>query len=181
MTFPSLDFSNPWNYVLWNSGVFMLSFIPNSFIEWLAHRFVLHSKAIVKFAYEEHDRTHHVIYKADDSFSMPGFDYGVDFHVRDWVLFLIVVIPAWTGLEILVGRPMLAGGILSTLVWLQMFNFIHGRFHSPRGSWFERTRYFCALRAHHFAHHGDTGKNFNVAFFPPFADFFLRTLARRSK
>lgn len=180
MTLPSLDLSHPWHYAIWNAGVFVISFIPNSFVEWLAHRFVLHSKAIVKFAYEEHDRVHHVVYKADQSFSMPGFDYGVDFHLRDWVLFLVVVIPVWTGIELLVGKPLLAGAILSTLLWLQTFNFIHGRFHSPRGGWFEGTKYYISLREHHFRHHADTSKDYNVAF-PGIADWILGSLIRRPK
>jgi hypothetical protein len=91
-----------------------------------------------------------------------------------------VVIPAWLGVECLAGRPMLAGGILSTLVWLQMFNFIHRHFHSPTGSWFERTRYYRMLHEHHRRHHEDTSKNYNVAF-PGLADAVLGSLVGRKK
>lgn len=174
MTLPSFDFQNPTQYVLWNLGVFFVSFIPNSFVEWLSHRFVLHSKAIVSFAYEEHDRQHHRVYLADQSFSMPGFDYGVDFHLRDWLLFLVMVIPMWVGVEWLVGRPLLVGASLSTLCWLQMFNVLHKHYHVPTGAWFERTRYYRFLIGHHRKHHEDTRVNFNVCFVP-IADWVLRT------
>ena len=175
---PSLHFDHPWHwFVLWNALAFAVSFIPNSFIEWLSHRFVLHSQAIVKFAYHEHDRTHHVIYGADETFGNRDFDYGVDFTLRDWVLFIVVTTPIWVGIEIAIGRPILIGASVSTLLWLQMFNVLHKHYHAPNGSWIETTGYFNFLKEHHRVHHRETRSNLNVAFFP-IADFCLGTLKR---
>jgi hypothetical protein len=169
---------HPWTwYVLWNAAAFAVAFIPNSFIEWLSHRFVLHSKAIVRFGYEEHDRTHHVIYRSDGSFSVPGLDYGIDFRFRDWFLFLVIVVPAWIGVELATGRPLVVGATLASMLWLQTFNVLHRAFHAPSGSWIERTRYFRFLREHHRGHHADPSKNLNVAF-PPLADLVFGTLRR---
>lgn len=172
----NLDHGIAW-YILWNAAFFALSFIPHSFMEWLSHRFVLHSKAIVKFAFEEHDTNHHNEYGADETFGVPGKDYGVDFNVRDWLLFLVVVIPMWVGVEYLTKRPCLVGTTLAAMLWLHTFNVIHRHFHAPTGSWLERTWYYKLLRRHHREHHRDRSKNFNVAFFP-IADFVLRTLKR---
>lgn len=175
---PSFQLDGPWwVWALWQSAAFLFSFIPNSFIEWLSHRFVLHSKAIVKFAYEEHDRRHHVEYGPDDTFAVHGKDYGLDFHFRDWFLFLVITLPMWTAIEIWSGKPILLGTTLSTLLWLQMFNVIHYHFHAPNGSWIERTWYYRFLMAHHREHHRDPRTNLNVCFFPV-ADWVLRTRRR---
>lgn len=175
---PTWDYNGSWLwYIAWNAAAFAVSFVPNSFLEWISHRFILHSKAIVRFAYEEHDRTHHVIYRDDESFSMPGFEYGVDFHLREWLLFLVFIIPAWAGVEFLVGKPILVGATLSTLLWLQMFNVLHRLYHAPTGSWIERTWYFNYLKEHHRGHHADSSENLNVAFLP-IADIVLGTLKR---
>ncbi len=180
---PSLRFDWPWyEFLLWNAATFVVSFFPNSFFEWISHRWVLHSKAIVGFAYQEHDRVHHVDFGADQSFHVPQGDkaYGVDFKFRDWTLFLVIMIPVWLGVELLVGKPLILGAVLSILCWLQMFNSIHRLFHEPRDSWFERTRYFQFLKTHHRRHHADTSKNLNVSFIP-IADFFLRSIAREKE
>ena len=175
---PTWTFEGPWwVYALWNLGVFALSFIPNSFMEWITHRFILHSKAIVRFAYEEHDQAHHKEYLADSSFGVPGKDYGVDFGVRDWLMFIVVIMPAWAGIEYFSGKPILIGAALSTCLWLQMFNVIHRHFHAPTGGWIERTWYYRVLHRNHFQHHRDTATNFNVCFFPV-ADVVLGTYRR---
>lgn len=166
-----------WWYVIWNAAAFFIALVPHSFMEWLSHRFVLHSKAIVKFAYEEHDQAHHKEYGAGDTFQAPGKAYGVDFHARDWLIFLVLVMPLWVGAEILVGKPLVIGAFLCAILWLQTFNVIHRHFHAPDGSWLEGTWYFVMLKSHHREHHRNPGKNLNVAFFP-IADFFLGTLSR---
>lgn len=177
---PTWNYSESWMlYVAWNAAAFAVSFIPHSFVEWLAHRFVLHSKAIVKFAYEEHDRAHHVEYGPDHTFHVQHGKpaYGTDFTLRDFALFLAFMLPIWIGIEFLIKRPVVVGGIASVLLWLNMFNYLHRLYHEPRGAWIEGTRYFRYLKGHHREHHADTSKNLNVSFFP-IADLTLRTLRR---
>lgn len=175
---PTFTFDQPWWwYVLWNLGAFAVSLVPHSIMEWAAHRFVLHSKAIVKFAYDEHDQSHHRVYLANESFSVPGLDYGVDFHLRDWALFLGFVMPLWAVAEYLTGRPLMIGAGLSAALWLQTFNVVHRHFHAPTGSWIERTWFFGVLKRHHFEHHRDPKKNYNVAFLP-IADLLFGTYSR---
>ena len=165
-----------WWYVLWNASFFVVSLVPHSFMEWLSHRFILHSKALVKFAYEEHDQAHHVEYGPDQTFEVPGKDYGVDFNTRDWLLFIAIVMPLWAGVEYLTGKPLLIGVFASTALWLHTFNVIHRHFHAPNGSWIERTWYYKTLKRHHREHHRDARKNLNIVL--PLADFFLGTLKR---
>lgn len=171
---------HPWYwYVLWNLGAFCVAFVPHSFLEWLAHRFILHSKAIVRFAYEEHDQQHHEFYGHDESFSVQGFDYGRDFNVREWLLFLVFIMPMWAGVEFWSGRPILVGTFAAACVYLHAFNVVHRHFHAPSGSWLERRGFFTFLRRHHRLHHERTNRNLNVVF--PLADLLLGTLATRPR
>jgi hypothetical protein len=175
---PTFRFDHPWTwYALWNLGVFFVALIPHSFMEWMSHRFVLHSKVIVKFAYEEHDQVHHHKYGADETFGIPGLDYGIDFRFRDWLIFLVIIMPMWAALEYWTGKPLLLGAFACACLWLHMFNVIHRHFHAPDGGWLERTWYYRFLREHHRRHHRNPKKNLNVAFLP-IADFFLGTYDR---
>jgi hypothetical protein len=173
-----MDMAWEW-FLFWNVLVYFVSFVPHSFFEWISHRFFLHSPVILRFPYEEHDRTHHVIHREDETFHLPPGSppYRIDFQARDFAIFLGTIMPIWFGVEFLIQKPILIGAFVSAMTWLCMFNFIHRRFHEPKDTWFERTRYFQYLKAHHRLHHADSSRNLNVAF-PPFADLVLRTLKR---
>ena len=177
---PTLDGSLPWYiYALWNLGAFALAFLPHSIFEWIAHRFILHSKAIVRFAYEEHDRQHHQQYLHDASFAVPGMDYGRDFNLRDWLLFLGFIMPLWAGVEYWTGKPILLGTFVAACCYLHAFNVIHRHFHAPTGGWLERRMIYRYLHEHHRLHHARTNRNLNVVF--PFADLVLGTYYRGSE
>lgn len=176
---PTLSGTHPWFlYVLWNLGAFFVVLLPHSFFEWIAHRFILHSKAIIRFAYEEHDQEHHEEYGHDHTFAVPRRDYGIDFNVRDWFLFLGFIMPLWAGVELWIGKPILVGAFLSACAYLHAFNVIHRHFHAPTGSWLESTSVYWFLHEHHRLHHRLRHRNLNVVF--PFADLCLRTLVRRA-
>lgn len=175
---PSLHVGNPvYVYLLWNLGVFFVAWLPHSFLEWLSHRFILHSKAIVRFAYQEHDQRHHEEYGHGDTFHVPGRDYGRDFNLRDWALFLAFVMPLWAGLEWWTGKPLLIGAFLSACAYLHTFNVIHRHFHAPNGSWLEGCAVYRFLHEHHRMHHKVRHRNLNVVF--PFADLCLGTLVTK--
>lgn len=177
---PTFTWNGPWLwFALWNLIAFVGACLVNSFIEWGAHRFVLHGTRFGRFAYELHDRQHHVImdggenYHAKDDFARKH----VAFVPRDYVLFLLFTTPLWIAAELATQRPLLIGGVLATLAGLQLFNSFHWRFHVPSDSWFQRTWFFRFLKEHHRQHHTDTTSNFNVYFFP-LADWVLGTLKR---
>lgn len=167
-------------FAVWTLWGFLGAFLVNSFIEWGAHRFILHSPRIVRFAYDLHDRGHHVLFGAGETYHAQNreMEGHITFVARDYLLFLLFTTPLWVGAELLLRRPVLAGGVLATLAGLQLFNSLHLRYHLPSDTWFQRTRYFRFLKEHHRRHHGDPTKNFNVAFIP-IADFCLGTLAKR--
>lgn len=177
---PSFSFQGPAAaYLLWNLNGFAIAFLVNSFVEWGAHRWLLHSPALVRFAYELHDRRHHLIFGSDETYHAQSqeAEKHIKFSFRDYLGFLAVTTPLWVVLELALRRPILAGGILATLSGLQLFNSLHWRFHKPGGGWLEGTRFFRYLKEHHRIHHADTSHNLNVSFFP-IADFCLGTLKR---
>jgi hypothetical protein len=177
---PTFRFDHPWTwYLMWNAVAFAGAFVVNSFVEWLSHKFILHSNKIVSFAYELHDRQHHVYFNGTDSYHAVNEDVKkhVKFVPRDYCMFLLATTPIWAFAEVLSQRALLVGGVLSTLVALQMFNSFHWRFHVPSDTWFQRTWFFRFIKNHHRLHHADTHSNYNVHFFP-LADWVLGTLKR---
>lgn len=170
------------SWVCWNALWFSVAFLLNSFIEWGAHRFVLHGTRFGRFAYDLHHVGHHGMFKADDTYHALNDEMRnhVVFVWRDYALFLLVTTPIWVAVELVSGRPILVGGILATLAGLQMFNSLHWRYHVPSDTAFQRSRFFRSLKDHHRRHHADTSKNYNVFFFP-IADMCLGTFARPSR
>lgn len=175
-------FSGPWYaYVAWNALAFFAAAFLNSFIEWGAHRFVLHGTRFGRFAYELHHVGHHGMFGAGETYHAQD-DFmrsHVTFVLRDYVLFLLVTTPLWAAAEFFAGRPFLVGGVLATLTGLQLFNSFHWRFHVPSDTWFQRSRFFLFLKAHHRQHHADTNSNFNV-YFLPLADWVLGTYRKQT-
>lgn len=181
---PSFQFDVPilW-YLGWSAAGFLGAAAVNSFVEWLAHRYILHSPKIVRFAYELHDRQHHVLFKADESYIAVKDTpedaerrEHVTFVRRDYIVLLMLTMPIWLTVELLTGVPVTVGGVLATLAGLQAFNSWHLMMHVPTGRWFEKTRVFKFLERHHRLHHADTRVNYNVVF--PLADLLLGTLRR---
>jgi hypothetical protein len=180
---PTFTFSGPWYaYVLWNALAFAVACLVNSFIEWGAHRFVLHGTRFGRFAYELHHVGHHGMFGAGETYHALNDEMKshVTFVLRDYVLFLLVTTPIWTAAEFAAGRPFLLGGVLATLAGLQMFNSFHWRFHVPSDTWFQRSWFFRTLKEQHRRHHADTASNFNVYCFP-LADWVLGTLQRKAE
>ncbi len=170
------------SYLLWNLVGFLGAFVVNSFVEWGAHRFILHSDAILKFAYQLHDVQHHNYFKADETYKAdPVAEEDkwrmehIDFVPRDYLLFILVTSPIWLAAEFLAGVPLAFGGAMATLAGLQLFNSMHHRYHVKGDSWFQRTWFFRFLCEHHRIHHAYKNRNLNVATFP-LADLCLGTL-----
>ena len=178
---PTFNFAGNWtHYLLWTGLAFGVAAVLNSFIEWFAHRFILHGTRFGRFAYDLHHVGHHGMFGADETYHAQNDEMRshVTFVLRDYLLFLLVTTPIWTAAELLTRRPLLLGGVLATLTGLQMFNSLHWRFHVPTDTWFQRTWFFRVLKEQHRRHHADTGANFNVYFFP-LADWVLGTLWKK--
>lgn len=158
-------------------------FFLNSFIEWTAHRYVMHRLFwLVPYGYA-HTTSHHAKF-GTDSYTLKGKDDDRRTHIlftwKEYVILPLVCLAAYAPVEFLSGKPILAGILLSAFAGLQAFNSLHWRFHAPSDTWFQRTRFFKFLARHHKLHHEDMTKNFNV-YFLPISDFCFRTLITKPK
>ena len=182
---PTFSFAGPWlHYAAWNLGAFAASFFLNSFVEFFAHKYVMHRPfRLVPYGYA-HTTSHHAKFGADASYALTGPDDERRTHIlftwREYVLLPAFCLAVYAPVEWLIGKPILAGVLLSALTGLQMFNSLHWRFHAPTDTWFQGTRFFRFLSRHHRIHHGDMTKNFNV-FFLPIADWCIGTLITKEE
>jgi hypothetical protein len=172
-------FDHQWHYyLLWNAVAFPIAFLFNSFIEWGAHRFVMH-KPYIKYGYL-HTTSHHRVFGHDHTYhaqTLQMLEHGIGFSWREYVIFPVSCTFLYLPLQFLLHRPIYFGCLASVFMGLILFDILHRRFHNPRNTWFQRTRYFLFLKEHHRLHHKDMSKNFNVNFFP-IADWVMRTLKR---
>ncbi len=181
---PTFNFDSSLSWFLWNSAAFIVSlFILNSFVEWIIHRYVMHRLFwLIPYGYA-HTTSHHAKF-GPDSYTLTGNDDGRRKHIlftwREYIIVPLACLAGYAPIELLTGKPILAGVLLSAFAGLQMFNSLHWRFHAPSETRFQRTRFFKFLAAHHRLHHEDMNSNFNV-YFLPLADWFFRTLKTEPK
>lgn len=176
----SLNFDRPLQWhLLWNSVGFGCAIVVNSFVEWIAHRFILHSDKIVKFAHKLHHIGHHGISRGDETYHAETEEAKnhVKFVGRDYLFFLIATTPLWVIADLVTGKSVVWGGIAATLFGLKVFNWIHWHYHVPSEAWIQKTRLFSWAKAHHRAHHHDTSKNLNVST-APLGDLVMGTLVK---
>lgn len=182
MSFLVPDWSS-WHYWLWNLAAFPVFFLINSFVEWGAHRFVMHKpNKILPYGYL-HTTSHHKVFGSDETYhalNAEMLEHGIGFTWKEYVIFPVFCTMIYLPIELLTHRPIYFGAIASVFAGLILFDVLHRRFHNPRDTWFQRTRYFKFLKEHHRLHHADMTKNFNVNFFP-IADWILGTLATGKK
>lgn len=170
-------------WALWNVAGFCLAAAVNPFVEWLAHKHILHSNRIVSFAWKLHDQEHHPLFPLEDYTATSDSERDrmrrghVAFVLRDYLGFMLLTSPVWAAAEWAAGVPIALGAALATLAQLQAFNCLHWRFHVPRGGWLERTAFFQFLARHHQLHHQNPRCNLNVSTLP-IADIFLGTWRR---
>lgn len=179
MTMPSFDFNHPWLwYVLWNLAGFFGSIVLNSFVEHWVHKHIMHKlNPIIPYGYL-HTTSHHAKFGHDESYETkdPVLKGHVLFTWKEYTLFPVFCLALYAPVELLIGRPILAGVLVAVFCGLQAFNSLHWRMHVPENTWFQRTWVFRFLKNHHKLHHERMDTNLNVVF--PLADWVMGTLRR---
>jgi len=180
---PTFHFDNVPSWFLWNLAAFTASFFLNSFVEWAVHRYVMHRPfRLIPYGYA-HTTSHHAKF-GTDSYTLNGAGDDRRYHIlftwREYVIIPLACLVIYAPVELLSGKPILTGIVLSAFAGLQMFNSLHWRFHAPSDTWFQRTRFFRFPAQHHRLHHGDMNTNFNV-YFLPIADFCFGTLITKPR
>jgi len=158
------------------SGWIIASCFLWSIIEYIAHRWVQHSKTfnwIFSRIWESHMLLHHgrfyETFDADDDLasSHVGTELSGTFNVMGS---FFIWLPLWffspMGAIIFICIAFFHG-----IVWTNL----HIEMHRPEGRWFTHNPYYRYIRNHHKVHHEHMQYNYN-AVFPPFADWLFGTL-----
>ncbi len=160
-----------------------------SFGEFAIHRHLMHRQRLPRWLYtvipdlraqfKNHAILHHgTFYKEFDHEPDPA---GKTFNVRilwgDRMRLQLTFLP----LTILLGFTISWAAALtfagSVLIHNYVWGLVHMQMHVPQDNcWFAKTAYFRFISRHHFMHHQNTSKNYNVVL--PFADFVLRRVKR---
>src|SRR3990172_11973111 len=100
-----------WNWPLdrmflgWTLLAFGITFILNSFTEWLIHQFVMHKRQkLLPYPYELHHIGHHGMFRADETYHAQSDEMKshITFVPRDYVLILGVTLPFWIIAELVI-------------------------------------------------------------------------------
>ncbi len=156
---------------------FIVAVLLMSLIEYIAHRWFMHSKRVGALPglygiFDRHTHLHHkrfyrnFEYDADPAAKYINLDIPPSF-------VLVGLSPIWLPLAMLVSVPVglvFAGVFVGHAV---LWTIIHTEMHEPNGRWFARCKLYQYLRDYHKTHHDHPNKNFNVVF--PFMDRFFGT------
>lgn len=163
--------------------VFVISFLwaiwLGSVIEWIVHKYFMHSTRFMRTPHQRHAVFHHAERRA------PGKFFAKEEELRDYHLFETSFMPVlWLlhspffyavyrcfGLSAGLG---VAGG---TLCYVLAYEVLHWYVHCPDKFRFRNTRWFHFLIEHHRRHHHRSDINYNVVF--PVADWMFGTLSYR--
>jgi len=179
--------SDPLVLTLYVLGWVAFSYVFVSFSEHQIHRHLMHKKRLPKWVYraspyildvfEAHAVRHHATwYKEFDYEPDPvGREENLDIKWTETFVILACLLPllatmAW--LFPLGCGIFLAVAILHNRLW----NVLHRQMHIPQQTFFKNWGVYHFLARHHFMHHQQVGKNYNIVF--PLADFVLGSVAR---
>lgn len=159
---------------------FLLAIVSGSVIEWVVHKYVMHS---IKWAYftwmrTPHDR-HAVMHHAQRR--APGKFYAKEEELKEyhlfetsfmpilWVLHLPCIYPIYLAFGFTAYIGMAAG----TAAYVGAYEILHWSVHCPDNFPFRTHRWFLFLTEHHRRHHKKNTINYNVVL--PLADLVFGT------
>ena len=165
--------------LLVGSAAFAAGFAYSSFFEWALHKYVLHSPRLLRYPHRAHQLEHHAIFRADATYFLPGGlhpesdAHHLTFAWWNAPLLIGLHLPLFALVYLAGGLAAGAGALLAMSAYYALYEYLHYAMHVPQGRWFERTRVFAFIQAHHRVHHLSYNRNLNVVF--PLADLVLRT------
>ncbi len=160
-----------------------IAMLFGSFFEYFIHKHVMHrglpflqKKRYFDQQYKSHAILHHATYykKFDHEDDPLGKEESIIFTKEEIISIQIALLPAL----IFIGWFSPVTAICFSVVAFahnNLWNIIHREMHQPQKPSWSRTALYRFLARHHFLHHRNTNKNYNVVF--PFADFILNTYA----
>ncbi len=177
---------------------FLATVVYCSFFEWNLHKHWMHkpwkipfTKWKVEYPFKAHALTHHVIFRADETYHLIKDEDKWTIPMAWWNGPVLVAVSStpWIIPSIIVHSvfsisfwvPYTASTVTIALYYV-IYEYIHWCMHLPQPKHqrlLERSSLFRKLNGHHLLHHFCQHKNFNVVF--PLADFFMGTLITVSK
>lgn len=168
-------------------GALIFSYVFVSFVEYQIHRHLMHRKRLPEWVYrksayfletfEAHAIRHHrTWYKEFDHEPDPhGREENLDIKFAETLFVLVAFSPI---LGTFIWLSPLGGSIVFAVAFFhnRLWNLLHREMHIPEDSFFGNWPIFHYLARHHFMHHQQIGKNYNVVF--PLWDYLLSTKAR---
>jgi hypothetical protein len=167
-------------------GWVVFSYLYISIGEHQIHKRLMHGKPLPEWVYrafpyvlaafEAHGIRHHRIwYRVFDYEPDPvGREENLPIPMKETVLMLVAAFPLWSPIFLV----SIAGGsvfLATALIHNRLWSFFHRQMHIPRAVFYRDWAVFRFLAIHHFLHHQDVRRNFNVVF--PFADLLFGTRA----
>lgn len=158
--------------------MFPAGIIYASFAEWLLHGRILHRPLMgIQHFFHGHAKVHHFRYQGDSSYWV-GQRARTDLTFAWWAMPFPVLfhVPMLGAIALWLSIPAALGLLAAFVVYQSSYEYLHYCMHVPSGRWFERTRAFRWINAHHLQHHQKHNTNLNVVL--PIADFLLGTRQR---
>jgi hypothetical protein len=158
--------------------LFLAGVVYASFFEWTVHSKVMHRPILgINHFFHGHAQVHHGIYRANSTY-VAGDRPHREITFAWWAMPLPIVahVPLLTPIALWVSIPAAIGIFVAFAAYQMSYEYFHYCMHVPADRWFEQTRAFRWIDAHHFQHHRKPNTNLNVVL--PIADFLLRTRVR---
>lgn len=160
-------------FVVW----FGLSLLLGSIIEWIIHKYFMHTTLWLPVAVERHAVKHHSERRA------PGKFTAAEDELQEYHLFETSAMPlVWMlhfpifGLVYLGWGPWASFGCaLGTAAYVLSYELLHWYIHCPDKFWFKNAAWFRFLSEHHRRHHHRSRINYNVVL--PLADLLFGTMS----
>lgn len=154
--------------VLWIiTGVVLMSFV-----EYAAHRWVMHLPTVSRSTFEEHARLHHGrFYQTFTGDTDPAAKHvGLSLWPPNMLVWML---PAWGTAA---WFSPLGGGIWAAIfvAYGVLWNAFHWEMHEPKSPWWSRSRWFRRSREYHRIHHDHPRCNY-AALFPGVWDWVFRS------
>lgn len=161
---------------------FVFSYLLISLFEYLIHKHFMHQKRFSKGVYsflpylvevfESHAVRHHAKWyrKFDYEPDTAGREENLEILLIDVFAMLLLTMPAWATLmwfNLWGGITFISVFFIHRFLW----NTIHRQMHIPENVIFRNWSAYRFLARHHFLHHQNAKKNFNVVF--PLTDVFF--------
>jgi hypothetical protein len=152
-------------------------FLYGSFFEWTLHKYLMHQPRW-QYPFRAHALVHHGLFRTGRDYFLSDKKYRRKVRFAWWNAPFIIGLhlPAIFSLEQILAVPILFGACAAMAVYYGLYEYLHYCMHIPAERWFEQTRWFRWLDAHHHMHHKRHLNNLNVVL--PLADAVFGSLIR---